>query len=112
MKPEYKKTLNYLQYTLGYKKRACNKIIARYGKDVMGIEIPADKNEPYLGPIGVHIQSHWQEFMDFYGTVKGCYMNSRAKNPRRGRLCSKFHEQLESIDYTDEFPLIYNETQD
>jgi hypothetical protein len=84
MKPEYKKTLNYLQYTLGYKKRTCNKIIARYGKEIMKIDIPADKSN-YLSPIGVHIQSHWQDFMDFYGTIKEVYKDSKVKN-LRGRI--------------------------
>lgn len=86
-KSEYKKTMNYLHYTLGYSISIANKIIKRYGIN-NHIKYPSNSEEENyvnnrtksLNETGILIQYHWNDFMEFYGQVKEQYRNSPRKN--------------------------------
>lgn len=79
-KSNYKKTSNYLHYTLSFPIKTVNKMIKRFGKSV-DIDFPTDtQDRSYqssykvaLGITGDYIQDNWQAFMDFYGTIKNDY---------------------------------------
>ena len=70
----YKKTMNYLTFTLGYQHKVANKIIRRYGNEILKeAKPPNDTTQIYYVEICKHIQANWQSFMDFYGTIKTIY---------------------------------------
>lgn len=65
MNTPYKKTRNYLHYTLGYPIHVVNKIMKRFAPAVS------------LEEAGAVIQDNWDDFMDFYGSVKDEYKHKR-----------------------------------
>ena len=80
-KNNYKKTTNYLRYNLNYNVHQARSIIAQYGKQIVGYVKPQGTyyavEVEYFKAICDHIQQNWQEFMDFYGTIKDNYPKDR-----------------------------------
>lgn len=81
MKPNHKKTLNYLVYKLAFSYQQAHSIMRQYAAHV-GIERPIHPNSSWYNPVGDAIQKDWDGFMEFYGTIKGNYpaFSSRKKN--------------------------------
>lgn len=83
----HKKTLNYLFYKQKYTIKTAHKIIAAYGAKVMNKPKPdykgmTDKERKtygtlYYKDVCLHLQSNWQQFMDFYGTIKNVYARNK-----------------------------------
>jgi len=93
----YKKTLNYLIFTLNFNKHQANSIINRYAKAVIGITKPDEWSLPqwYLH-VGKDIQNNWQMFMQFYGSIKSEYPQQR---PIQRDLKNEDYERFNAYGY-------------
>lgn len=72
MDPQYKKTRNYLVYSLGYSISQSHEIFRRYALS-RNIQIPKKIKEKFYYHIGFLIQNDWDSFMKFYGSIKKEY---------------------------------------
>ena len=72
MDPNYKKTRNYLVYSLGYSINQSHGIFRRYAVS-KGIQNPSKITEKFYHKIGALIQNDWNDFMQFYGSIKKEY---------------------------------------
>lgn len=75
----YKKTRNFLHYTQHFSVHSANQIIKRFGID-QGIVYPEKGARNYPDRLrecnyasGEIAQNNWDDFMEFYGTVKRDY---------------------------------------
>lgn len=115
-KEYYKKTSNYLHYTLGFTIPDANKIIKRFGI-LCGKPFPSDtKNDKYISRMyyslyvtGEYIQQHWDEFMKFYGSVKKDYKRPAIKETKSEGYVYGVPQHLKYNTYPDDVELLHNE---
>lgn len=70
-KSQYKKTFNYLHWSLGYPITIANKIMKRFLKF-------KEQEFTDLDSAGIYVQNNWDDFMNYYGAVlKEQYKNER-----------------------------------
>lgn len=94
-KSNYKKTVNFLHYNLGFTIHDSNSIIRRYGKK-KDITYPKDNNvygyvnlrAEAFNNIGDVIQENWQEFMTFYGSIKKNYKKTQLPQKQEAIISS------------------------
>lgn len=80
MKPNHKKTINYLRYKLNFTIQQAHSIMNQFGRSIDYPPIKASSNNmPYYDKIGDEIQKDWDKFIKFYATIKNNYPKNRPK---------------------------------